>query len=55
MFLHVFSTNVESECNVVLSWSTIIETLLEYDYLQTNGNDEDGPAAAHLVRRKFRL
>ncbi|KAG1878063.1 hypothetical protein DFJ58DRAFT_648717 [Suillus subalutaceus] len=32
----------------VLSWSTIIETLLEYDYLQHNSNDEDGPAAAHL-------
>ncbi|OJA10550.1 hypothetical protein AZE42_03139 [Rhizopogon vesiculosus] len=32
----------------VLSWNTIIETLLEYDYLETNGNDEDGPAAAHL-------
>ncbi|KAG1782540.1 hypothetical protein EV702DRAFT_387062 [Suillus placidus] len=32
----------------VLSWSTVIETLLEYDYLQHNSNDEDGPAAAHL-------
>ncbi|KAG1772712.1 hypothetical protein EDD22DRAFT_947279 [Suillus occidentalis] len=32
----------------VLSWSTIIETLLEYDYLQHNSNDEDGPAAAYL-------
>ncbi|KAG1891051.1 hypothetical protein F4604DRAFT_1566337 [Suillus subluteus] len=32
----------------VLSWGTIIETLLEYDYLQHNSNDEDGPAAAHL-------
>ncbi|KAG1827253.1 uncharacterized protein BJ212DRAFT_1256361 [Suillus subaureus] len=33
----------------VLSWSTVIETLLEYDYLQHNSNDEDGPAAAHLL------
>ncbi|KAG0707722.1 hypothetical protein DFH29DRAFT_594927 [Suillus ampliporus] len=32
----------------VLSWSTIIETLLEYDYLQHNSNEDDGPAAAHL-------
>jgi hypothetical protein len=32
----------------VLSWNTVIETLLEYDYLQHNSNDEDGPAAAHL-------
>ncbi|KAG1756739.1 uncharacterized protein EDB91DRAFT_1332497 [Suillus paluster] len=32
----------------VLSWATIIETLLEYDYLEYNSNDEDGPAAAHL-------
>ncbi|KAG1753463.1 hypothetical protein EDB19DRAFT_1903124 [Suillus lakei] len=32
----------------VLSWSTVIETLLEYDYLQHNSNDEDGPASAHL-------
>ncbi|KAG2118351.1 hypothetical protein BD769DRAFT_1483208 [Suillus cothurnatus] len=32
----------------VLSWSTVIETLLEYDYLQHNSNNEDGPAADHL-------
>ena len=44
----MFSTHVESE-KLVLSWSTTLETLLEYDYLQTNGNGDDGPAAAHLV------
>jgi hypothetical protein len=38
----------------VLSWNTVIETLLEYDYLQHNSNDEDGPAAAHLVRQNLR-
>ncbi|KAG2034905.1 hypothetical protein BDR03DRAFT_900655 [Suillus americanus] len=32
----------------MFSWNTVIETLLEYDYLQHNSNDEDGPAAAHL-------
>ncbi|EGN95947.1 hypothetical protein SERLA73DRAFT_93794 [Serpula lacrymans var. lacrymans S7.3] len=33
----------------VISWDVIIETLLEDEYLQKNGDDEDGPAAAHLV------
>ncbi|KAI0928528.1 hypothetical protein AcW1_005746 [Taiwanofungus camphoratus] len=32
----------------VLSWDHIIETLLENDFMQRNGDDEDGPAAAHL-------
>ncbi|KAF9246494.1 hypothetical protein BU15DRAFT_40292 [Melanogaster broomeanus] len=32
-----------------LSWNVIIEALLEDSYLQNNGNNEDGPAAAHLV------
>ncbi|KAG1803828.1 uncharacterized protein HD556DRAFT_1226659 [Suillus plorans] len=32
----------------VLSWSTVIETLCEYDHLQHNSNDEDAPAVAHL-------
>ncbi|KAF8844936.1 hypothetical protein BDN67DRAFT_942465 [Paxillus ammoniavirescens] len=32
-----------------LSWDVIIEALLEDNYLQHNGNNEDGPAAAHLV------
>ncbi|KDQ60796.1 hypothetical protein JAAARDRAFT_173016 [Jaapia argillacea MUCL 33604] len=32
----------------MLSWESIIEILLEDDYLQKNGNNEDGPAAAHL-------
>ncbi|EGO21469.1 hypothetical protein SERLADRAFT_372111 [Serpula lacrymans var. lacrymans S7.9] len=32
----------------VISWDVIIETLLEDEYLQKNGDDEDGPAAAHL-------
>ncbi|KAF9227889.1 hypothetical protein BS17DRAFT_410421 [Gyrodon lividus] len=31
-----------------LSWDVIIEALLEDNYLQNNGNNEDGPAAAHL-------
>ncbi|KIJ69367.1 hypothetical protein HYDPIDRAFT_36436 [Hydnomerulius pinastri MD-312] len=31
-----------------LSWDVIIEALLEDNYLQSNGNNEDGPAAAHL-------
>ncbi|EMD38403.1 hypothetical protein CERSUDRAFT_113558 [Gelatoporia subvermispora B] len=30
----------------LLSWDSVIEALLENDYVQTN--DEDGPAAAHL-------
>ncbi|KAG2078289.1 hypothetical protein BDR04DRAFT_1131999 [Suillus decipiens] len=32
----------------VLSWSTVIETLLEYDHLQHHSNDEDVPAVAHF-------
>jgi hypothetical protein len=34
----------------VLSWDSIIEILLQDDYEQKNGENEDGPAAAHLVR-----
>ncbi|KAG2054622.1 hypothetical protein BDR06DRAFT_982221 [Suillus hirtellus] len=33
----------------VLSWSTVVETLFEYDHLQHNSNDQDGPAVAHLT------
>ncbi|KAH7914698.1 hypothetical protein BJ138DRAFT_1143394 [Hygrophoropsis aurantiaca] len=33
----------------VLSWNTIIEALLEDDYMQNNGTNDDGPAAAHLA------
>ncbi|KAH7926319.1 hypothetical protein BV22DRAFT_1063234 [Leucogyrophana mollusca] len=33
----------------VISWDTIIETLLEDDYMQNNGANDDGPAAAHLA------
>ncbi|GBE81969.1 hypothetical protein SCP_0403450 [Sparassis crispa] len=32
----------------VLSWECILETLLESDFMQRNGDNEDGPAAAHL-------
>ncbi|KAF8636667.1 hypothetical protein AX17_003473 [Amanita inopinata Kibby_2008] len=32
----------------VLSWRAIVEALLEYEYDQTNSNNEDGPASAHL-------
>ncbi|EPQ58100.1 hypothetical protein GLOTRDRAFT_72136 [Gloeophyllum trabeum ATCC 11539] len=32
----------------VLSWDVIVEMILEDDYLQKNGNNEDGPASAHL-------
>jgi hypothetical protein len=32
-----------------LSWDAIIETLLEDDYLQKHGGNDDGAAAAHLV------
>lgn len=34
---------------LVLSWDAIIETLLEDDYLQKHGSNDDGAAAAHLV------
>lgn len=34
---------------LVLAWETIIEALLETDFLERNGNLEDGAAAAHLV------
>lgn len=27
----------------------MIETLLENDFIQKNGDDEEGPASAHLV------
>ncbi|KAI0797914.1 hypothetical protein C8Q75DRAFT_845203 [Abortiporus biennis] len=32
----------------VLWWDAIIETLLENDFMQRNGEDDDGAAAAHL-------
>ncbi|TFK54850.1 hypothetical protein OE88DRAFT_1674178 [Heliocybe sulcata] len=32
----------------VLSWDVIVEMILEDDYLQKNGDNEDGPASAHL-------
>ncbi|KAH9951250.1 hypothetical protein B0H21DRAFT_272251 [Amylocystis lapponica] len=32
----------------VLSWNCMIETLIENDFDRKNGDDEDGPAAAHL-------
>jgi hypothetical protein len=35
--------------SLVLSWDAIIETLLEDDYLQKHGGNDDGAAAAHLV------
>lgn len=34
---------------LVLSWDVVIETLLETDYIQNNGDDEAAAAAAHLV------
>ena len=36
---------------IVLMWETVIETLLDNEFVQKNGNDEDAAAAAHLVRR----
>ncbi|OBZ75571.1 hypothetical protein A0H81_04216 [Grifola frondosa] len=35
----------------MLSWDAIFETLLENDFMQRNGDDEDGPASAHLQHR----
>ncbi|KAJ3559109.1 hypothetical protein NM688_g537 [Phlebia brevispora] len=32
----------------VLSWETIIETLLDNEFMEKNGNDEDAAVAAHL-------
>ncbi|KAI0054105.1 hypothetical protein FA95DRAFT_1480391 [Auriscalpium vulgare] len=32
----------------VVSWPVIVEALLEEDYIQQNGENEDGPASAHL-------
>ena len=37
------------KASLVLSWDAIIETLLEDDYLQKHGQNDDGAAAAHLV------
>src|SRR6266436_3121675 len=39
--------------SLVLSWDAIIETLLEDDYLQKHGGNDDGAAAAHLVTVTF--
>lgn len=30
-----------------------MESLLENDFMQRNGDSEDGPASAHLVRAAF--
>jgi hypothetical protein len=39
------------EMHEVLSWETIVESLLDDDFVQINGAVEDGYAAAtHLVR-----
>lgn len=35
---------------VVLSWDVILETLLEDDYVQKHGGNDEGAVAAHLVR-----
>ncbi|THH33844.1 hypothetical protein EUX98_g253 [Antrodiella citrinella] len=32
----------------VLTWDAIMESLLENDFMQRNGDSEDGPASAHL-------
>ncbi|KAI0831397.1 hypothetical protein BC628DRAFT_1312212 [Trametes gibbosa] len=32
----------------LLSWDVILETLLESEFIQRNGDDEDGPMSAHL-------
>ncbi|KAI8998560.1 hypothetical protein BD414DRAFT_519687 [Trametes punicea] len=32
----------------LLSWDVILETLLEGEFIQRNGDDEDGPMSAHL-------
>jgi hypothetical protein len=36
--------------DIVLTWETIIDTLLESDFLARNGGYDDGAVAAHLVR-----
>ncbi|KAH8106968.1 hypothetical protein BXZ70DRAFT_1003857 [Cristinia sonorae] len=33
----------------VLSWEAILESLLENDFMQQNGDSEDGPASAYLA------
>lgn len=42
------STGADREFSV-LSWSVILEALLESEFLRKNGDDEDGPISAHLV------
>ena len=37
----------------MLSWDAIIETLLEDDYLQKHGGNDEGAVAAHLVRMNY--
>ncbi|KAI0362213.1 hypothetical protein OH77DRAFT_1416438 [Trametes cingulata] len=32
----------------LLSWDVVLETLLESEFIQRNGDDEDGPMSAHL-------
>lgn len=34
----------------VLSWNVILEALLESEFIQRNGDTDDGPMSAHLVR-----
>lgn len=38
-----------TDSSTVLSWDAIIETLLEDDYLQKHGGNDEGAVAAHLV------
>ena len=33
----------------MLSWDVILEALLEGEFVQKSGDDEDGPMSAHLV------
>ena len=35
--------------SLVLSWDILLEALLEGEFAQKNGDDEEGPMSAHLV------
>ena len=47
LYMRLFFVLTESA--LVLMWPTVIDALLENDYAQKNGEDDDGAIAAHLV------
>lgn len=50
VFFYMRSLNYRFHLHIaVLSWDILFEALLETEFIQKNGDDEDGPMSAHLV------